>query len=650
MALSSVPGAAPVGPLARMARMARFPAPAPAPAPALARAYASRPPGAPSFPCVRANHARDERLRRDAEGGSPGTHPDAPADAPADPARSPLGVCRVGTAAPSFPCVDANAQREARLRSQGPVLFDSARAAAGYRDPVLGDNATTQTPNKEPTYTSNHSGYQVYVHAEPYRLDYGGLLPQFQIAYETWGMLNEAKDNAILLHTGLSASSHAASTEANPSRGWWEDFLGPGKSVDTNKFFVICTNVLGGCYGSTGPSSPYPAPPGSPEAGAWGTRFPILSLFDMVRAQFLLLDSLGVDRLHASVGSSMGGMQSIAAAHMFPERVQNVISISGCARSGPSSVALRYAQRSVLMADPNWNQGFYYGPGRIPPHTGMKLARQIATITYRSGPEWEQRFGRRRRRAPEIAQGSTPPPASPPALSTTPATDAARLAAQEAPFEADPALCPDFLIETYLDHQGEAFCLKYDANSLIYVSKAMDLFDMSDYVLRDIERRKDMRRKIEGGVPPEQAVAEMQRHAQEEDGDAEEEDDARALGQGVAPRKRRQHISTITSPAAHAYVPALARGLGNLRNKPTLIIGVQSDVLFPVEQQRELAECLRMIGNDRVSYYELDAPYGHDSFLYVITLLCSALTSASNHGHHSRCLLFSCGTVSMLPP
>lgn len=567
----------------------------------LRRGLASRPPSAPNFPCVGANEARDTRLRGEhGEGAAP---------------TSPLTSCSAGTSTPSFPCVDANAQREARLRSQGPVLFDSARAGLAYNDPVLGENATTQTPNKEPTYTSNHSGYQTYSHTEPYRLDYGGILPHFQIAYETWGTLNEARDNVVLLHTGLSASSHAASTEANPSRGWWEDFLGPGKAVDTNKYFVICTNILGGCYGSTGPSSPYPAPAGSQEAGAWGTRFPILSLFDMVRAQFFLLDSLGIDKVYASVGSSMGGMQSIAAAHLFPERVQSVISISGCARSGPSSVALRYAQRSVLMADPNWNQGFYYGPGQIPPHTGMKLARQIATITYRSGPEWEQRFGRRRRRAPQSKQHFHPP-ASLPAISTTPATDAARLAEQEAPFEADPALCPDFLIETYLDHQGEAFCLKYDANSLIYVSKAMDLFDMSDYVLRDLERRKDMRRKIEEGVSPEQAVADMQRQAQDED--AEEEELNEALHRSPASKKRRQHISTITSPAGHAYVPALARGLANLRNKPTLVIGVQSDVLFPVEQQRELAECLRMIGNDRVSYYELDAPYGHDSFLYVL--------------------------------
>ena len=169
-----------------------------------------------------------------------------------------------------------------------------------------------------------------------------------------------------------------------------------------------------------------------------------------IRDRFQLLDHLGIDTLYASVGSSMGGMQSIAAVHLFRERVGRVISISGCARSAPSGIALRYAQRSVLMADENWNRGFYYGPNQLQPHKGMKLARQIATITYRSGPEWEQRFGRRRH-----------------AQLTTEADAATQRA---------PALCPDFLVETYLDHQGEQFCLKYDANSLIYISKAMDLF------------------------------------------------------------------------------------------------------------------------------------------------------------------------------
>jgi homoserine O-acetyltransferase len=161
------------------------------------------------------------------------------------------------------------------------------------------------------------------------------------LAYETWGKLSPSRDNVILLQTGLSASSHAASTSLNPAPGWWEKFIGPGKALDTNQFFIVCTNVIGGCYGSTGPSSV------SPDTGKpYATTFPIVSIFDMVRAQFKLIDELGIQQLFAVVGSSMGGMQSIASGWMFPDRVGRVVSISGTARSSPSSIALRFAQRS----------------------------------------------------------------------------------------------------------------------------------------------------------------------------------------------------------------------------------------------------------------------------------------------------------------
>ncbi|KAK0527996.1 Serine O-succinyltransferase [Tilletia horrida] len=530
----------------------------------------------------------------------------------------------------SFPCVDANEARAERLRAQAPALTTSDAVASQQNQDAGPSSSSAQQPAvAEPAYANIVSGYETFTHPEPFLLDYGGLLPTgFTIAYETWGELNDARDNVILLHTGLSASSHAAATDANPQPGWWQAFIGPGKAIDTNRFFVICTNVLGGCYGSTGPSSPYPisadeggssanriaaATPQSASVGQqdpterWATRFPILSLFDMIRAQFLLLDHLGISTLYASVGSSMGGMQSIAAAHLFPERVERVVSISGCARSAPGSIALRYAQRSVLMSDPNWNRGAYYGPDRIPPHTGMKLARQIATITYRSGPEWEQRFGRQRRRP---ASESKPSPSPSPGASTTSTEPRPDL-------ELDPALCPDFLIETYIDHQGEAFCLKYDANSLIYISKAMDLFDMSDHSLADLRRRRRKNAlEIWGPEHPEAQEEEEEEVEEGHAGDVEAKTTALQSASGTTTRKRpRPHISTLSSYAAHAYVPALARGLANLRAKPVLVIGVQSDILFPVEQQRELAECLRMNGNERVTYYEIDAPHGHDSFL-----------------------------------
>ncbi|MBZ6370407.1 MAG: alpha/beta fold hydrolase [Microbacterium hominis] len=289
----------------------------------------------------------------------------------------------------------------------------STSAAASYN--ILGPGAEPAGTEKddpegpEPAYANVVSGYQTYHHRQPFALDYGGHLPEFDLAYETWGELNADRSNAVLLHTGLSASSHAHSTAANPAQGWWEKFIGPGKALDTDKFFVICTNVLGGCYGSTGPSSLDPS-----DGKPYATRFPVLSVFDMVRAQFELLSHLGIQKLAASVGSSMGGMQSIAAAHLEPERVGKVVSISGTARSSPASMAMRYAQRSgesriglldgaraaenldvdfsevsaVLMADPNWKRGFYYED--LPPHTGMKLARRkwswFRTVARSRGP------------------------------------------------------------------------------------------------------------------------------------------------------------------------------------------------------------------------------------------------------------------------
>lgn len=208
---------------------------------------------------------------------------------------------------------------------------------------------------------------------------------------------------------------------------------------------------------------------------------------------------------------------------------------------------------------------------------------EIATITYRSGPEWEQRFGLRRR---NIA----PPSSSPDAL-TSP-----------------PVLCPDFLIETYLDHQGEQFCLKYDANSLIYISKAMDLFDMSQGALDDLAARRKVRDEGAEAAP---ALCPVPPSAA---------DLARAATQ--KPKTAKPFISSL--PSSHAYLPALASGL-SAHKHPTLVMGVQSDTLFPIEQQRELAECLKANGNDRVIYYELNQPWGHDTFLLDVQNVGSAV-------------------------
>ncbi|XP_074654875.1 uncharacterized protein LOC141908652 [Tubulanus polymorphus] len=364
--------------------------------------------------------------------------------------------------------------------------------------PCMLNNPST---GPEPVYDEIVSGYQVYRNSEPFHMHFSnGLLPATKIAYETWGELNAAKDNAVLIFTGLSGSSHARSHEGSPAPGWWEKFIGPGCAVDTNKFFVICANHLGGCYGSSGPSSRNPVT-GKPYA----TSFPVTSVIDMVKFQFQLLDHLGIDKLYAAVGSSLGGMCSLAAGCLYPERVNCIVSISGAARSHPTSIALRYLQRRTIMSDPNWKKGYYYGDKY--PRMGMKIAREIATISYRSGPEWNQRFARKK---------------------INPDTD--------------PSLCPTFLIESYIDYQGESFCMKYDPNSLLYISKAMDLFDLSD---------------------------------------------------GYS---------------------SLAEGMSVIRC-PVLVIGVQSDILFPIHQQREIASTLKNAGNKSVTYFELDSIYGHDTFL-----------------------------------
>ena len=245
-------------------------------------------------------------------------------------ARASSSQCFTRSDHPHFPCVDAHAVRESRLR-----------ASIAQASPLPPDTGP------EPPYARpNPATYSIYHHHHQFPLTYyASALPSFDIAYETWGSLSPSKDNVILLHTGLSASSHAASTDVNPAPGWWEKFIGPGKALDTRQFFIICTNVLGGCYGSTGPSS-IEAATGKP----WATRFPIVSIFDMVRAQFHLLDHLGVDRLYASVGCSMGGMQSLAAGWLFPDQVGKIVSISGTARTTPASIAMRYAQRSGMSA------------------------------------------------------------------------------------------------------------------------------------------------------------------------------------------------------------------------------------------------------------------------------------------------------------
>lgn len=358
----------------------------------------------------------------------------------------------------------------------------------------------TKDNGPEPEYHKVTKGFKVFHDKQPFSLTLNkGVLPELTIAYETWGELNADKSNAVIVLAGLSASSHARSSVANMAPGWWEKFVGPGCAVDTNKYFVICPNNLGGCYGSSGPSS-INVLTGKP----YGTTFPIVTVKDMVNAIFLLLDHLGIDKLYGSVGSSLGGMLSLQSAVSYPERVGRLVTISSCGQSHPSSIAMRYLQRKCIMCDPNWNKGHYYDGAY--PKVGMKLAREIGTITYRSGPEWGLRFGRER-------------------ISEDP-----------------PSLCPTFLIESYLEHQGETFSTKFDPNSLLYISKAMDMYDVGE------------------------------------------------------------------------DFPSLEVGLHRV-TCPVMVIGVQTDILFPIWQQRELAAKLQESGNDQVTFYELNSLYGHDTFL-----------------------------------
>lgn len=434
----------------------------------------------------------------------------------------------------AFPCLD-------RLEKKTEELSSSQSCG-----PDSGISSLEAGP--EPSYGQVQTGFDVYKSTEPIYFDHGGYLPEYTIAYETWGTLNASKSNLVLIHTGLSASSHAKSQPKNTKPGWWENVIGPGLYLDTDKYFVVCTNVLGGCYGSTGPSSKDPA-----NNDYYGTRFPIITVNDMVRAQRELIRNVfGVNKIHASVGASMGGMQSLAYAWEFPDEVEKVVLISGCARSHPYLIALRHTQRQVLMSDPNWNRGFYYN--KIPPHIGMKLAREIATVTYRLGPEWEYRFGRNR------ADDSKPP-----------------------------ALCPDFLVETYLDHAGEKFCLEYDANSLLYVSKAMDLFDLS---LSNRERAlKNRQLTLQDG------------------------------SQSPTPVPEKPYSEKVSSSAMSPdeALDDLRQGLKKIAHKDILVIGVESDILFPVWQQREIVSVLKDVGaTGDIRYFELGTDisnYGHDTFL-----------------------------------
>lgn len=275
----------------------------------------------------------------------------------------------------------------------------------------------------------------------PFALEGGGTLDHVTIAYETWGELDDTASNAVLVCHALTGDSHAAGRMGNghPTPGWWDDMIGPGKPLDTNRYFVVCSNVLGGCQGSTGPSSIDPAT-GRP----WGPRFPVVTTRDMVRAQARLADHLGVREWLTVIGGSMGGMQVIEWAVMYPERVRSFISLASCMQASAWQIAWSAAGRTALALDPNFRGGDYYdAPPGEGPHRGLAIARAIAQINYRSDPVFRERFDR------ELV---------------------------------DPLnsfnLWDRFQVESYLDYHGVKLARRFDANSYLYLNKAMDLHDI----------------------------------------------------------------------------------------------------------------------------------------------------------------------------
>ncbi len=332
----------------------------------------------------------------------------------------------------------------------------------------------------------------------------GASLGPVTLAYETYGTLDEAKSNAVLICHALSGSSHVAGTysESDAGPGWWDNMVGPGKAVDTEKYFVICPNIIGSCYGSTGPGSVDPVS-GKP----FGLRFPLFTISDAVRAEKALVDFLGIPRLLAAVGGSIGGMQALEWAAAYPEMIRAAIPIASTCKRSALSIGLCEAQRQAIMADPAWNNGDYYG--QEPPRKGLALARIIGHITYLSEASMQRKFGRRLQ--------------------------------DNAAFKFD--FSTDFQVESYLHHQGRKFVDRFDANSYLYITKAADYFDLG------------------------------QQH-----------------GDGSLVR---------------AFAKASAK---------FLVISFSSDWLFPTAHSREMVTAMKKAGRD-VSFCEIDADYGHDSFL-----------------------------------
>ena len=343
---------------------------------------------------------------------------------------------------------------------------------------------------------------------DPLPLDGGGALVDACIAYETYGALNEDRSNAILLCHALTGDQYVASPHPVTGKpGWWERMVGPGKPIDTNRFHVICANVIGSCMGSTGPASE--ASDGKPYA----MRFPVITIRDMVRGLVALLDELGIGQLHAVVGGSMGGMQALSLAANWPERAARVLLIASTSRHSAQNIAFHELGRQAVMADPNWRQGDYYA-AKDQPDSGLAVARMAAHITYLSEEALTEKFGRNLQDRDAKSFG----------------------------FDAD------FQVESYLRYQGSGFTRRFDANSYLYITRAMDYFDLAE-----------------------------------------------------------EHGGKL----ADAFAGTNAR---------FCLVSFDSDWLYPTSESRHVVRALNAAGA-AVSFVELSAPHGHDSFLLDVPAL-----------------------------
>jgi homoserine O-acetyltransferase len=274
----------------------------------------------------------------------------------------------------------------------------------------------------------------------PLKLDSGATLTDFQIGYQTYGTLNADRSNAILVCHALTGDQHVANTNPVTGKpGWWIDMVGPGRPIDTDRYFVICSNVLGGCMGTTGPASTNPA-----TDRLWGLELPVITVRDMVRAQAMLIDHLGIDTLFCVAGGSLGGMQVLQWAALYPERVFSALPIATGARHSSQNIAFHEVGRQAVMADPDWRNGRYFEMG-VDPRKGLAVARMAAHITYLSEEALHRKFGRNLQDREKPTFG----------------------------FDAD------FQVESYLRYQGAAFVDRFDANSYLYLTRAMDYFDLA---------------------------------------------------------------------------------------------------------------------------------------------------------------------------